>query len=76
MKSKEHPKRQVNNSLLNSNRVLSINRILKKIHTATDSLYENMMEKERGYIISYATKIQKFCEEIKNNPDKFIKDDE
>jgi hypothetical protein len=69
-----HPRRQVNRALLESERVVLINRTMKKINQATDFLYERLIDKERAYTFSAITKLEGYCEEIKNDFDKFLKD--
>lgn len=71
-----HPKHQVNRALLESERVVLINRTMKKINQATDFLYESLMDKERAYTFSAISKLESYCEEIKNDFDKFLKDGE
>jgi hypothetical protein len=75
MESK-HPKRQVNKALLDSDRVVSINRVMKKVNQATDFLYESIMDRERAYAISACSKIRVLCDEIEGNIEKYLKNDE
>jgi hypothetical protein len=49
---------------------------MKKINQATDFLYESLMDKERAYTFSAISKLESYCEEIKNDFDKFLKDGE
>lgn len=72
----KHPNRQINNALLESNRVVNVNRMIKKINQASDFLYESLMDKERAYSVSACTKLTVLCEEIERNLDKYIKDAE
>ena len=72
----KHPNRQVNNALLEGERITSINRIMKKVNTASDFLYESMCDKERAYTISACNKLVVLCEEIESNIEKYIKDAE
>ena len=48
---------------------------MKKINQATDFLYESMVDHERAYTFSAIDKIQSYCEEIKNDFDKYLKKD-
>lgn len=68
--------RQINRAELESERVININRIMKKVHQASDFLYESMMDRERAYSISACNKLIEYSEEIKNNIEKFTKDGE
>jgi hypothetical protein len=72
----KHTQRQINNSLLESNRVININRIMKKVNQASDFLYESMMDKERAYTFSACNKLKELSEEIQNNLEKYVKDAE
>lgn len=74
--NKKHPNHQVNNALLNSERLVLVNRTMKKINLATDFLYESLVDKERAYTFSAIKKIEGYCEEIKTNFDKFLKDEQ
>jgi hypothetical protein len=71
----KHTQRQINNALLDSQRVLNINRVMKKVGQASDFLYESMMDKERAYTVSACNKLIELSEEIKNNLEKFLKDE-
>jgi hypothetical protein len=71
----KHTQRQINNALLDSQRVLNINRVMKKVNQASDFLYESMTDKERAYTISACNKLIELSEEIKNNLEKFLKDE-
>ncbi|QLF85197.1 hypothetical protein elemo19C_phanotate4 [Flavobacterium phage vB_FspP_elemoA_1-9C] len=71
----KHPRHQVNKALLESERIVLINRMMKKINQATDFLYESMVDHERAYTFSAIDKIQSYCEEIKNDFDKYLKKD-
>lgn len=73
---KQHPRHQVNKALLENERVVLINRTMKKVNQATDFLYESLMDKERAYTFSAISKLESYCEEIKNDFDKFLKDGE
>lgn len=68
--------RQINRAELESERVININRIMKKVHQASDFLYESMMDRERAYSISACNKLIEYSEEVKNNIEKFTKDGE
>lgn len=70
----KHPNRQINRSLLESERVTNINRIMKKVNQASDFLYESMMDKERAYTFSACNKLKELSEEIQNNFEKYLKD--
>jgi hypothetical protein len=72
----KHTQRQINNALLDNKRVLSINRMMKKVNEASDFLYESMVDKERAYTISACNKLVVLCEEIESNLEKYIKDAE
>lgn len=72
----KHPRHQVNKALLESERVILVNRTMKKINQATDFLYESLMDKERAYTFSAISKLESYCEEIKNDFDKYLKKDE
>jgi hypothetical protein len=72
----KHTQRQINNALLESNRVININRIMKKVNQASDFLYESMMDKERAYTFSACNKLKELSEEIQNNLEKYVKDAE
>jgi hypothetical protein len=71
-----HPRHQVNRALLESDRVVLINRTMKKVNQATDFLYESLMDTERAYTLSAISKLETYCEEIKNDLEKFLKKDE
>jgi hypothetical protein len=72
----KHPNRQINNALLDSERVLSINRVMKKINQASDFLYESIIDKEKAYTVSACNKLIELSEGIKSNLEKYTKDAE
>ena len=67
-------RRQINRAELESERVININRMMKKVNQASDFLYESMMDRERAYSISACNKLIEYSEEIKNNIEKFTRD--
>lgn len=69
-------RRQINRAELESERVININRMMKKVNQASDFLYESMMDRERAYSISACNKLIEYSEEIKNNIEKFTRDGE
>lgn len=62
--------RQINNALLESNEVMSINRIMKKLNLETDNLYESLMDEDHKAIISNCSKIMDICLDITNKTKK------
>jgi hypothetical protein len=56
--------RQINNALLESNEVMSINRVMKKLNLETDNLYESLMDEDHKSIISNCSKIIDICLDI------------
>lgn len=72
----KHTQRQINRSLLESDRVVNINRIMKKVNQASDFLYESMMDKERAYTFSACNKLKELSEEIQSNFEKYLRDAE
>ncbi len=56
--------RQINNALLESNEVMSINRVMKKLNSETDNLYESLMDEDHKSIISNCSKIIDICLDI------------
>lgn len=56
--------RQINNALLESNEVMSINRVMKKLNSETDNLYESLMDEDHKTIISNCSKIIDICLDI------------
>jgi hypothetical protein len=71
----KHTQRQINNAILDSQRVTNVNRVMKKVNQASDFLYESMIDKERAYTVSACNKLIELSEEIKNNLEKFLKDE-
>jgi len=72
----KHTQRQINKALLESDRVVNINRIMKKVNQASDFLYESMMDKERAYTFSACNKLKELSEEIQSNFEKYLRDAE
>jgi hypothetical protein len=72
----KHTQRQINNAILDSQRVTNVNRVMKKVNQASDFLYESMIDKERAYTVSACAKLKVLCEEIENNMEKYLKDAE
>lgn len=72
----KHTQRQINKASLESDRVASINRVMKKVNQASDFLYESMMDKERAYTFSACNKLKELSEEIQNNFEKYLRDAE
>lgn len=62
--------RQINNALLESNEVISINRVMKKINSETDNLYESLMDQDDRSIIGSCAKIIDLCLDITNKTKK------
>lgn len=62
--------RQINNALLESNEVMSINRVMKKLNSETDNLYESLMDEDHKSIISNCSKIIDMCLDITNKTKK------
>lgn len=62
--------RQINNALLESNEVMSINRVMKKLNSETDNLYESLMDEDHKSIISNCSKIIDICLDITNKTKK------
>ena len=62
--------RQINNALLESNEVMSINRVMKKLNLETDNLYESLMDEDHKSIISNCSKIIDICLDITNKTKK------
>lgn len=62
--------RQINNALLESNEVMSINRVMKKLNSETDNLYESLMDEDHKTIISNCSKIIDICLDITNKTKK------
>jgi hypothetical protein len=56
--------RQINNALLESNEVMSINRIMKKLNSETDNLYESLMDEDHKAILNNCSKIMDICLDI------------
>lgn len=56
--------RQINNALLESNEVMSVNRVMKKLNSETDNLYESLMDEDHKSIISNCSKIIDICLDI------------
>jgi hypothetical protein len=56
--------RQINNALLESNEVMSINRVMRKLNSETDNLYESLMDEDHKSIISNCSKIIDICLDI------------
>lgn len=72
----KHTQRQINKASLESDRVVNINRIMKKVNQASDFLYESMMDKERAYTFSACNKLKELSEEIQSNFEKYLRDAE
>ena len=62
--------RQINNALLESNEVMSINRVKKKLNSETDNRYESLMDEDHKTIISNCSKIIDICLDITNKTKK------
>ena len=62
--------RQINNALLESNEVMSINRVMKKLNSETDNLYESLMDEDHKTIITNCSKIIDICLDITNKTKK------
>lgn len=62
--------RQINNALLESNEVMSINRVMKKLNSETDNLYESLVDEDHKSIISNCSKIIDICLDITNKTKK------
>lgn len=62
--------RQINNALLESNEVMSINRVMKKLNSETDNLYESLMDEDHKSILNNCTKIIDICLDITNKTKK------
>lgn len=62
--------RQINNALLESNEVISINRVMKKLNLETDNLYESLMDEDYKTVINNCSKIIDICLDITNKTKK------
>lgn len=63
-------KRQINNALLESDEVQSVNRIMKKLNTETDNLYESLMDEDNKGTLSNCNKIIDICLDVQNKTKK------
>ncbi len=62
--------RQINNALLESDEVQSVNRIMKKLNTETDNLYESLMDEDNKGTLSNCNKIIDICLDVQNKTKK------
>jgi hypothetical protein len=62
--------RQINNALLESDEVQSINRVIKKLNTETDNLYESLMDEDNKGTLSNCNKIIDICLDVQNKTKK------
>ena len=62
--------RQINKALLESDEVLSVNRVIKKLNTETDNLYESLIDEDNKGTLSNCNKIMDICLDITNKTKK------
>ena len=62
--------RQINKALLESDEVLSVNRVMKKLNTETDNLYESLIDEDNKGTLSNCNKIMDICLDITNKTKK------
>lgn len=57
---------------LSGERIAQINRLMKELNTYSDSLYENLADKESRFSLLYLNKIIELCEATKKKLDKYL----
>ena len=62
--------RQINNALLESDEMQSINRVMKKLNTETDNLYESLTDEDNKGTLSNCNKIIDICLDVQNKTKK------
>ena len=57
---------------LSGERIAQINRLMKELNTYSDSLYQNLADKESRFSLLYLNKIIELCEATKKKLDKYL----